>query len=619
MSAQGELKRHLGFKEIFAIAAGAMISSGLFVLPAIIYKDIGKYTALAYILATVFMIPTLLVKMELVTAMPKAGGDYFYIERGLGGIIGILGGLANWFTLSLKSAFALIGIGGFLELFVHDFTYNEIKIVALVSLGIIFLLNILSVKIAAKIEIVLVYILLSILFLYVITGATHIHTEYFKEALHIGLKDLLKAGGMVFISFGGLTQVASIAEEAKRPAYTVPRGMIFSFVVVSILYFLAVLITIGLLSPSEFKATLEPLSHGGEKIAGKFGLFVVSIAAMTAFVTTANAGILAASRTPLAMAKDGLLPPVFARLHPKFDTPFISIIITGTFMAVSILFFNLKELVKTASTVMLVLFITVHISYMVIRGSNLKNYSPVFKAPLFPWLSIGAILLYGFLIFELGTDMELFVLFFATIAIILYFLYSRKNIRKRSVLIHLIEKAINREIASSHIEDELKEIVRERDKATLDRFDVIIKKSPVIDINKTLTQDEFFKIAARQISTTLNVDENMVYKELCKREEEASTVIVPQIAIPHLIIEGNKLFTIIPFRAINGIRFNNGSIVKAGFILAGTRDERNFHLTALMAIAEIVGDKNFLKKILRAKTEDEIKRIIMKSRKRRII
>ncbi len=100
--------------------------------------------------------------MELVTAMPKSGGDYFYIERGLGGVIGILGGLANWFSLSLKSAFALIGVGGFIELFSKDYSYNEVKLIALIFLILIMLMNVFSVKLTAKFEIVLVYILLSI-------------------------------------------------------------------------------------------------------------------------------------------------------------------------------------------------------------------------------------------------------------------------------------------------------------------------------------------------------------------------------------------------------------------------------------------------------------------------
>ncbi len=612
-----ELKRHLGFKEIFAIASGAMISSGLFVLPSIIYKDLGPYTFLAYVIASVFMIPTLLVKMELVTAMPKSGGDYFYIQRGLGGIIGILGGLANWFSLSLKSAFALIGVGGFIELFTKDFSYSDVKLIAIVFLVIIMLINVFSVELTARFEIVLVFILLSILAFYIITGATHINLEHLRCTKEVGIVKLLRAGGMVFISFGGLTKVSSIAEEAKRPGFTVPRGMIASFITVTILYVLAVLITTGLLSPAEFSKTLEPLSHGGEKIAGKVGLFLVSLAAFTSFVTTANAGILAASRTPLAMARDGLLPPVFGKIHPRFNTPLISLLITGIFMAFSILFFDLRSLVKTASTVMLVLFITVHISYIVIRASKFEYYNPIFKAPLFPYISIASIILYGFLIFELGTDMELLAGIFSIIAIILYLTYSRKNIRRRSALIHLIEKTINREIKTPDIEEELKEIINERDRVTLDRFDMLIQENPVLDFKTRINRDQFFKKVSQVVEEKTGISRDLIYRALIKREEEASTVIMPFIAIPHIILEGEHTFIVLPFRAKEGILFEKDKIVKAGFVLAGTRDERTFHLTALMAIAEILGKRKFLEKWLKAKSEKNLKEFIIKARERR--
>jgi amino acid transporter len=108
-----KLKRELGSFDIFCIATGAMISSGLFILPAIAFAKSGPAVIMAYLLASVLVIPGLLSKAELATAMPKAGGTYFYIDRSLGPAAGAFGGLANWFSISLKSAFALMGMGIF--------------------------------------------------------------------------------------------------------------------------------------------------------------------------------------------------------------------------------------------------------------------------------------------------------------------------------------------------------------------------------------------------------------------------------------------------------------------------------------------------------------------------
>ena len=105
------LKKDLGLVDVFAIAAGAMISSGLFVLPGIAFQKAGPAMILSYVLAGLLVIPAMLSKAELATAMPKAGGSYFFVERSLGPLLGTVAGLLSWFSLALKAAFALVGIG----------------------------------------------------------------------------------------------------------------------------------------------------------------------------------------------------------------------------------------------------------------------------------------------------------------------------------------------------------------------------------------------------------------------------------------------------------------------------------------------------------------------------
>ena len=105
---EGKLRKDLGLLAIFCIASGAMISSGLFVLPGIAFAAAGPSVILAYLLAGALALPALFSKAELSTAMPKAGGTYFYIERSLGGGFGTIGGMAAWLSLTFKTAFALL-------------------------------------------------------------------------------------------------------------------------------------------------------------------------------------------------------------------------------------------------------------------------------------------------------------------------------------------------------------------------------------------------------------------------------------------------------------------------------------------------------------------------------
>jgi len=107
---EANLKKELGLLDVFCVATGAMISSGLFILPAIAYAKAGPAVILSYFFASLLVLPSVFSKAELATAMPRAGGTYFFIERSLGSMCGLFGGLAGWFSLVLKSAFAVVGM-----------------------------------------------------------------------------------------------------------------------------------------------------------------------------------------------------------------------------------------------------------------------------------------------------------------------------------------------------------------------------------------------------------------------------------------------------------------------------------------------------------------------------
>ena len=133
-----------------------------------------------------------------------------------------------------------------------------------------------------------------------------------------------------------------------------------------------------------------------------FGGIIISLAALMAFATTGNAGILAASRTPMAMSRDGLLPGVISKTSKKLKTPHVAILITGILMLVIILSISVEALVKTASTIMILMFILMNASVVIMKYSGMQSYRPRFKAPLNPYLPVTAIAIYIFLIVEMG-------------------------------------------------------------------------------------------------------------------------------------------------------------------------------------------------------------------------
>jgi len=637
------LKKQLNAIEVFSIAAGAMISSGLFVLPAVAYKKAGIGILLSYFFAGILMIPALLTKLELATAIPKAGGTYFFSERILGSAAGVVNGFANWFSISLKSAFALVGIGAFASIIFPNmnlltinfigltFSIEWTKIIASCSCLIFTMLNLFSVKSSGKIQVLLVVFLLIILSYFILFGYRVMDLSIYKNIHKLKWSEIITATGMVFISYGGLTKIASIAEEVKNPEKNLVKGGLSAFIIVQIFYILVIFVLLGVLPDYKLKNSIAPISEAAHyfshgTLLGSIGMILTTIAAMLAFITTANAGIMAASRVPLAMGRDGLVPAFFNTISKKKKTPYIAIILTSIFMLITIFLLDIEKLAKVASLFMLLLFVMVNLSLIVIRFSKISNYKPTFKSPLFPAIQIIGIVVYLFLIFKMGIFTILIALIFIIISLAWFFIYSRKKVARKSAFLHMMQNLtapdIEDEEEDKELENELLDILIERNDIVEDRFDKIIRNCIVLDLKKKITREELFKMAGKVIAERWVLDKNDIEEKFTVRESQASTLIYPGVAIPHaiphIIIDGKNKFDIVLVRDKKGIVWNKeGDIVYTAFCLMGSKNERNFHLRALMFIAQILQDPNFHKEWMNAKNEKELRSVILLTKRRR--
>jgi len=367
LAQEGKLRKELGLLAIFGIATGAMISSGLFVLPGLAFAAAGPAVILAYLLAGVLALPALFSKAELATAMPKAGGSYFFIERSLGGAFGTIGGMAAWLSMTLKTAFALVGMGSFAVLLFPQMSVFEVKLLAITLCIIFMFINLVGAKHAGRFQSGLVLALLAALVYFVARGLPSVEAARFEPFMPHGSGSLFATAGLVFVSYGGLTKAASVAEEARNPGRNIPLGMILAFVIVTVFYGLAIFVAVGTLDAGVLAETRTPLSTAAASFAGTPGLLILAIAALAAFITTGNAGILAASRTPMAMSKDGLLPGFLGRVNRRFGTPHYGILATGAIMIVAIVTLDLVTLVKVASTMKIILFLLVNLAVIMMR------------------------------------------------------------------------------------------------------------------------------------------------------------------------------------------------------------------------------------------------------------
>jgi len=188
-------------------------------------------------------------------------------------------------------------------------------------------------------------------------------------------------------------------------------------------------------------------------------------------------------------------------------------------------------------------------------------------------------------------------------------------VRRETALIHLVARITAREIATRTLEKELREILLERDAIVEDRFDERLKTCPIIELTRPMARDEFLRYISDILSKRLNMDADIIYERFVQRESQSSTVIHPGLAIPHIIIDGEKKFDLIIVRAKPGIDFD-GSTVHTVFVLVGTLDERNFYLRALMGIAQIVKHPEFEKEWLNARDTEDLRNIALVMRRR---
>ncbi len=449
----GQFERSLTLRHVFALSAGAMFSSGLFLLPGLAAAKGGPAAILAYFLAGVLAIPAMLSVAELSAAMPRAGGTYYFLERALGPVVGTIAGMGTWLSLVLKDAFALIGMSAYLAI-ISDF---PAKPTALVLIALFTVVNIIGSKTSAGLQAILVMFVLIVMTWFVIGGLPDIGggegtLEPFFET---GSSGVVAVIGLVFVSYGGLTTVASAAEEIENPSRTIPLGMTLSLIASTALYTLAVLVTVAVVPADQLHDDLAPIHTAAEAVLPAAGAVFVVIAALAAFSSAANAGILAAARYPLAMSRDGLMPDRFGQLN-RFQTPTLGIVVTGAGMALVVVVFDPTAIAKLASAFVLLTLGLVNLAVIVLRVSRIQSYAPQFRAPLFPWLQLVGIGVSVFLIVALGALPLVFVAAVVAVALGWYRWYGRRRATRAGAIYHVFERwgrsadrSLDREISAA--------------------------------------------------------------------------------------------------------------------------------------------------------------------------
>ena len=612
---QVKLKKELNLFDVFALATGATISGGLFLLPGIAAVYMGSSMFLAYLVAAIPLIPAMMSKVELATAMPRSGGVYYFLDRSLGPVLGTVGGIGIWLTLSLKSSFALVGIGAYLSIF-----FNDIPMVP-VSIGIAILLcliNLAGAKKTGKLQIILVVILLSIMAVFIFGGIPKINYAHFQGINKIMFRDLVSTAGLVYISYIGITKVASVSEEIKNPERNLPLGVFLALITAILIYGIGTFILGGVLSPEKLVGNLTPIASAGEVIFGNWGAILLSVAALFSFISVANVGILSASRYPLAMSRDHILPRLFQHISGG-GIPVTSILITSGLIILLLIILDPTKIAKLASSFQLLMFAFLCLAVIVMRESKIDSYDPGYRTPFYPWTQIFGMLASMLLIIEMGWLAMAFSGGLIAISVIWYFYYAKDKVIRNGAIYHIFERlGRNRYDA---LDTELRGILKEKGLRESDPFDEIVMRSHVIDLQDKTDFGEVVKPAAAWISQYVEKNASDIEKLFLQGTRIGATPVTHGIALPHMRLGGLDQAEIVIVRASNGvhIKFKNPLTdfkeeeqdVHAVFFLVSPEKDPTQHLRILAQIAGRVEDESFEEEWKSAKDEQELKEALI--------
>ena len=445
-----DLERDLGLPSVLAISIGAMIGSGIFILPALALKIAGPAVIVAYALAGLLVVPAALSKSEMATAMPEAGGTYIYIERGMGPLLGTIAGVGTWFSLSFKGALALVGGVPYLLLLVE----LPMTQVALALAAVLILVNIVGAKQTGRLQVAIVVIMLAALGWFAAGSAPSVQSANYANFFGSGVGGILAATGLVFVSYAGVTKVASVAEEVEDPGRNIPLGIIGSLVFTTLLYVGIVAVLVGVTDPGSVAGSLTPVAVAAEATLGQAGVVAVILAAILALISTANAGILSSSRYPFAMSRDQLAPPSLSEVSDRFGTPLNAITLTGGVLLVLIAFVPILDIAKLASAFQIMVFALINVAVVAFREGS-AEYEPEFTSPLYPWLQIFGAVSGLLLLTQMGAVALLGAVVIVVASVVWYLGYVRPRVDREGAATDAIRRQVGRE-ALTDVESEIK-------------------------------------------------------------------------------------------------------------------------------------------------------------------
>ncbi|TSJ44354.1 amino acid permease [Mucilaginibacter corticis] len=418
------LKRVIGIPSLAATVVNNTIGAGIFALPAVVGIAMGASGVLAYVLCGLIVISIMLCYMEIGTKITESGGSYIYVEKAFGPLAGFIINWLFFFGWGVLGSAAIWNVLADSLAVLFPVFLNPVMrgLLFFVLLGSLVIINVTGAKNSVKFVTYITVIKIVPLIAIAIFGISHIKTNN----LHWDHLPTLQTTGSsvlaLFFAFVGFETSLSSSGEIKDPTKTIPRGVFLGSITAYIIYIALQVVTQGILGThiSAYKAA--PLAAVAEDIIGPVGATILVAAAVISCLGNESGDMLATPRLLYAGAKDGLFPKFLAKVHPKYATPYMAVIVYASLEFILSVSGGFKQLAILASCTLLIIYLAVILAMLKFRRQTDPSAEKTFRIPggiLIPLIAIAAII---WLLTTLSGNEILSTAIFIAIVCVIYFI-----------------------------------------------------------------------------------------------------------------------------------------------------------------------------------------------------
>ena len=462
-----QLRRELSVLDLTVFGVGVIIGTGIFVLTGkAAGVQAGPAVALSFVVAAIVCGLAALCYAEFASTVPVAGSAYTFSYATLGELLAWIIGWDLILELALGASTVAVGWSGYfadvlktIGITLPESTYTETPSLTqpnLIAAAIVLILTAiicLGIKVSARINTVVVAIKVGIVLFVIIAGLFYVKAANYSPFIppagspaakgaeptpslladigfgsgSFGVAGIFTGAALVFFAFIGFDIVATAAEETRNPQRDLPRGILASLAVCTLLYVAVSLVVTGMVKYNQLSIS-APLAEAFRSVGRPGFATVISVGALAGLTTVMMILLIGQSRVFFAMSRDRLLPPVFSQVNPRTGTPVRVTVTTGVVVAIISAFVPLSTLAELVNIGTLFAFILVAVGVLILRRTR-PDLPRAFRTPLVPVLPIVSVLASFYLMLNLPGETWLRFIIWMALGFVVYFVYSRNHSR----------------------------------------------------------------------------------------------------------------------------------------------------------------------------------------------